>query len=331
MFTQSAIPQGGDKLHVTLHHKYYRLFRFNICACPNPTGEVQRSNPGWSHFSSCLKSFKSPKCTAVEDEASPLYYPRFCDENVSERFVVLYNCGRFCASTGLFDDTDLTSDEESRIYSGSNADISKYSYVAKLIPGDMEDSPLCGGTLIALQYVLTSVYCLGWFKLDLDVSLGGQKNKDQGSQKSERIRAVEAFRHPLYNTTWFTYDVALLKLEKPSTHKPARLADADGSDAKSGTMATVFGWGEITYRKNAETLQSVAAKIIADDECGNYAIDLDVFLCAGTERGKGFCAEDTGLCSVVLALWKPEHPPNVLHTREVRVYNPGSSPQSLEA
>ncbi|ETO58556.1 hypothetical protein F444_23063 [Phytophthora nicotianae P1976] len=144
----------------------------------------------------------------------------------------------------------------------------------------MEDSPLCSGTLIALQYVLTSVYCLGWFKLDLHVSLGGQKNKDQGSQKSERIRAVEAFRHPLYNTTWFTYDVALLKLEKPSTHKPARLADADGSDAKSGTKKK---W-----------LLSLAAKVIADDECGNYAIDLDVFLCAGTERGKGFCAGDTG-------------------------------------
>ncbi|ETK97215.1 hypothetical protein L915_00214 [Phytophthora nicotianae] len=202
--------------------------------------------------------------------------------------------GESSPSKGLIDDTDLTPDEESRIYGGSNADISKYSYVAKLIPGDAEDVLLCGGTLIAPQYVLTTVYCLGWFPLDLHVSLGGQKNKHKGSPKSERIRAVELFRHPMYNSTWYTYDVAVIKLEKPSTHKPARLTGADGSDAKAGTIATVFGWGEISKEKNAEALQSVAAKIIPDDECSKYAIDTDVTLCAGTERGKGFCGGDFG-------------------------------------
>ncbi|KUF96194.1 Cyclin-dependent kinase 5 [Phytophthora nicotianae] len=151
--------------------------------------------------------------------------------------------GEASPSNARIDTTDLTSDEESRIFGGSSADISKYSYIAKLIAGDMEDAPLCAGALIAPQYVLTSVYCLGWFQLDMHVSLGGQKNKDQGSQKSERIRAVEAFRHPMYNSTWYTYDVALIKLEKPSTHKPVRLTGADGSDAKVGTMASVFGWG----------------------------------------------------------------------------------------
>ncbi|ETM98363.1 hypothetical protein PPTG_19593 [Phytophthora nicotianae INRA-310] len=197
-------------------------------------------------------------------------------------------------SNARIDNTDLTSDEESRIFGGSSADISKYSYVAKLIAGDMEDAPLCAGALIAPQYVLTSVYCLGWFQLDMHVSLGGQKNKDQGSQKSERIRAVELFRHPMYNSTWYTYDVALMKLEKPSAHKPVRLTGADGSDAKAGTMATVFGWGEVSKEKYTDSLQSVAAKIIPDDECGKYAIDTDVTLCAGTERGKGFCSGDNG-------------------------------------
>ncbi|ETL50564.1 hypothetical protein L916_00216, partial [Phytophthora nicotianae] len=62
----------------------------------------------------------------------------------------------------------------------------------------------------------------------------------------------------------------------------------------AGTIATVFGWGEISKEKNAEALQSVAAKIIPDDECSKYAIDTDVTLCAGTERGKGFCSGDNG-------------------------------------
>ncbi|ETO82296.1 hypothetical protein F444_03544, partial [Phytophthora nicotianae P1976] len=79
-----------------------------------------------------------------------------------------------------------------------------------------------------------------------------------------------------------------------STHKPGRLTGADGSDAKAGTMATVFGWGEVSKEKYTDSLQSVAAKIIPDDECGKYAIDTDVTLCAGTERGKGFCSGDNG-------------------------------------
>ncbi|KAG2883871.1 hypothetical protein PC117_g25925 [Phytophthora cactorum] len=191
-------------------------------------------------------------------------------------------------------DADLTSDEESRIYGGSNADINKYPYVAALFVEGTDGVPFCGGTLIAPQYVLTTVPCLEWFPLDLQVSLGTPRGKGRKSRKAEQIRAVEAFRHPLHNSTWLTYDVALLKLEKPSTHKPARLCDADGSDNKPGTMATVLGWGEVKKEVVAETLQSVDAKIIPDDECGKYAIDTDVTLCAGTERGKGFCGGDLG-------------------------------------
>ncbi|KAG2769914.1 hypothetical protein Pcac1_g19023 [Phytophthora cactorum] len=152
-------------------------------------------------------------------------------------------------------DADLASEEESRIYGGSNADINKYPYLAALFVEGTD----------------------------------GRK-----SRKAEQIRAVEGFRHPLHNSTLLTYDVALLKLEKPSTHKPARLCDADGSDNKPGTMATVLGWGEVKKEVVAETLQSVDAKIIPDDECGKYAIDTDVTLCAGTERGKGFCGGDLG-------------------------------------
>ncbi|KAG3093578.1 hypothetical protein PI124_g16416 [Phytophthora idaei] len=171
-------------------------------------------------------------------------------------------------SQGRGDDTDLTSDEVSPIYGGSNADINKYPYVAALLVGGTDGVPLCGGTLISPQYVLTAVSCLEWSPFDLQVSLGSPRGKGRKYRKAEQIRAVEAFRHPLYNSTWLTYDVALLKLEKPSTHKPARLCDADGSDDKPGTMATVLGWGEVKKEVFAETLQSVDAKIIPDDECG---------------------------------------------------------------
>ncbi|KAG6946296.1 hypothetical protein JG688_00016111 [Phytophthora aleatoria] len=123
-------------------------------------------------------------------------------------------------SNGRNDVTDVTSDEESRMFGGSNADNKKHPYVAELLAKSITDERFCGGTLIAPQYVLTA---------------------------AEQIRVVETYRHPVFNSTWLPYDVALLKLEKPSTHKPARLCDADGSDNKPGTMASVFGNTDFTF------------------------------------------------------------------------------------
>ncbi|KAG6956279.1 hypothetical protein JG688_00011495 [Phytophthora aleatoria] len=88
-------------------------------------------------------------------------------------------------------DADQTSDEESRIYGGLNADINKYPYVASLLVGGIDQ--ICGGTLIAPQYVLTSAFCLAWYPVDLQVSLGGQRSKGPKSREAETIRVVEAF------------------------------------------------------------------------------------------------------------------------------------------
>ncbi|KAF4028935.1 Trypsin [Phytophthora infestans] len=112
--------------------------------------------------------------------------------------------------------------------------------------------------------------------------------------KVEKIRAIETFRHPLYNSTWSTYDVALLNFEKPSTHSSVRLGDAGGSDNKPGTMATVLGWGIMSGEDFAQLLQSADAEIIPDTECAKYAIDTDAMLCAGAKRGKGICGGDIG-------------------------------------
>ncbi|KAI9994626.1 hypothetical protein PInf_011375 [Phytophthora infestans] len=189
------------------------------------------------------------------------------------------------------DSADLTPDEESRIYGGSDADMRKNPYVAALV---LDGAAYCSGTLVAPQYVLTTAICLEGIELDMRVSFGTQRGKDWGSRKAEQIRVVEAFQHPLYNSTWLTYDIALIKLEKPSAQKPARLVSADGSHTKPGTMATALGWGMVSKEKLADTLQAVDVDIISDTEGSKYVIDTDAMLCTGSKRGKLFCDRDIG-------------------------------------
>ncbi|KAF4043246.1 Trypsin [Phytophthora infestans] len=181
-------------------------------------------------------------------------------------------------ATYRIEDTDLTPDEENRGFGGSDTDISKYPFVAGLILERTDDEPICGGTLVAPLFVMTSAYCIEPFT--------------RRAQKAEKIRVVEFFEHPELNNG---KDVALLKLEKPSTRKPAPLADINRSDEKCGTMAAAAaGWGYTKEHAVPDTLQVVDVKIILDNECVKYSVNTDVTLCAGTEHGEGVCYGDYG-------------------------------------
>ncbi|KAG6955329.1 hypothetical protein JG687_00011282 [Phytophthora cactorum] len=95
---------------------------------------------------------------------------------------------------------------------------------------------------------------------------------DPCSQKVEQICVVEAFHHPLYSSTWLTYDVAVL-LEKPASHQRAMFSVADGSDSKHGAMATALGgWGMVNKKTFSVSLQTVDVEIIRDDQCAKYGM-----------------------------------------------------------
>lgn len=125
--------------------------------------------------------------------------------------------------------TDLTSDEESRIYGGSNANIGKYPYMVGLHDDGPGSETFCVGTLIAPQYIPTAGHCLESAMHNVYTSIESKYRSGEGSQKAEQIHVVEAFRHPMYRLyvddfAAVTHDVGLLKLELPSKFQPAPMA-----------------------------------------------------------------------------------------------------------
>ncbi|KAL3674681.1 hypothetical protein V7S43_000621 [Phytophthora oleae] len=188
--------------------------------------------------------------------------------------------------------TGLTTDEESRIIGGADADIDNYPYVASV---RIDGITVCAATLIAPQYLLTSAHCVKTNEFDMTASFDTEYSFGTGG---EVVKIVKGFKHPLFNKKKHLYDVGLLKLEKPRTEKLAALSAADGSDEKVGSKATVLGWGQTKVATNSFKLQQANIPIISSAECGkfkSYKNQLtEGMICAGNGKGKGSCRGDTG-------------------------------------
>ncbi|KAL3674679.1 hypothetical protein V7S43_000619 [Phytophthora oleae] len=197
--------------------------------------------------------------------------------------------------------TGLTTNEESRIYGGSDANIDKVPFLASLRDPFLDET-FCAGTLIAPQYILTAGHCIKTDAMTIIATFGTNDSTGSGSGSDEatKIEVIKGFRHPLYKKKEHLYDVGLLKLEKPIKRKTAKLCAADGSDNKVGTMGTVFGWGktEDSSGMQSPTLEQLTIPVISNAECGKFKKYVDRvtegMLCAGTGNGKDTCNGDSG-------------------------------------
>ncbi|RLN90061.1 hypothetical protein BBJ28_00015241 [Nothophytophthora sp. Chile5] len=207
-----------------------------------------------------------------------------------------YTFSASMASTGSASSQSdgLTTNEEDRIYGGSEADASLFPYIVSLREGEAGGTTYCGGTLIASQYILTAGHCVKTDGTTMYASIGSAYGS--GTAEGEQIKVAEGYVHPMYNKSAHLYDVGMLKLETAASESTLALCAADGSDETVGTVATVRGWGLTENGSESETLQEVNVAIISNADCNKEYDDriTDGMICAGDGNGKDSCNGDSG-------------------------------------
>jgi len=186
------------------------------------------------------------------------------------------------------------------VVGGNDAEPGEYPAVAEVT----YKAFLCTGTLIAPDTVLTAGHCssvtgaavsspIAWPAALIDVRIGGRTQTD-----GERATVTKVTIPPQYLLTSGS-DVSILKLTKPSSQGPVKVAGAaDRNIWSAATMETIVGWGATEEGGDLpDILQEAQVPITTDDYCADAYGDFDAqtMVCAGfPQGGVDTCQGDSG-------------------------------------
>jgi secreted trypsin-like serine protease len=193
-----------------------------------------------------------------------------------------------------------------RIVGGGPAPAGAYPWVVALVFADTasaKDGQYCGGDLISDRLVVTAAHCASFLRSarDVDVVDGIY---DLSANDGERIKVDGVAIHPAYDGGTNQNDVAVLRLETPSTRgRPIAVAGPlDAPLFETGDPARALGWGTLhdpdvvggVYTPNR--LFEVDVAITSDLDCEKAyggAYYPSSMICAGAP-GKDTCYGDSG-------------------------------------
>jgi len=196
-----------------------------------------------------------------------------------------------------------TNPREIEIVGGQPAEPGEWPWQVMVRPGGY----LCGGTLIAADWVVTAAHCVydnGELFAPTSVSVKLGEYDRTVRETSEQTRSVsQIIAHEEYDERNNNNDIALLQLSSPAIMNEMVASIGlvstamEGSLASTGSDAFVTGWGTTAEGGNAATkLMEVSVPIVSNTQCNrSYGIITDNMLCAGYENGgKDSCQGDSG-------------------------------------
>jgi trypsin len=179
-----------------------------------------------------------------------------------------------------------------RIVGGNSAGNGEYPFMVALYWGTINgDKPVCGGTLISPNIIVTAAHCV--YSVT-SVEIGRHDVRDDSGVTTYRIKWANKWVHEEYDSGTNNNDIALIQL--PNRHPNAETATIDRTSSVNQWL-TAIGWGTlVTSGSQPDVLMEVDLRYFSDAGCSaRYGDEFNPtnMICASENR-KDSCQGDSG-------------------------------------